>query len=356
MVPPASGTDPFLARPADTAALRLAPDRPCSGSVDTVTSPELPTGRPVPDTDDLRLLAEIVNHGAIGLPQAAWNARMSQSEAATRLVQMAERNMPLRLVAEGDRQALWRITQAGPATGGVHLGNQQQPSGGHPAAAPGQPAARPEPPRPPSGPVPTAGPPLGAPPPSPPQGPLTGAQPAVPGGYPPGGPGAAPGYPPQGGFPPPVPSNPVGAPFPPGRPRRWPRVLDTAGGQRPGPGGAAPHLGRAPARAGDRRRRPVGSAAVRHAATGIHRRGPDRTPGTATVVRRTGCPGRRGSPGTGGCDARRVRPSRGSAGRSAGRAAGGRAGQRPGQPRTSRVGCRFGGRTGSRRVHLGDPG
>lgn len=81
--------------------------------------------RPVPDTDDLRLLAEIINNGVIGLPQAAWNARMSQSEAAARLVTMAERGMPLRLVAEGDRQALWHIAQAGPATGGVPV--QQLP-------------------------------------------------------------------------------------------------------------------------------------------------------------------------------------------------------------------------------------
>ena len=47
---------------------------------------------------------------------------MSQSEAAARLVQMAERNMPLRLVVEGDRQLLWRITQAVPATSGVPVG------------------------------------------------------------------------------------------------------------------------------------------------------------------------------------------------------------------------------------------
>ena len=86
-----------------------------------MTSPDLPPGRPVPDTDDLRLLAQIIDHGVIGLPQAAWGARMSQAEAATRLVQMAERNLPLRLVAEGDRQALWRVAQAGPATGGLRL-------------------------------------------------------------------------------------------------------------------------------------------------------------------------------------------------------------------------------------------
>ena len=68
----------------------------------------------MPDVADLRLLGEIINHGAIGLPQAAWNAGMSQSEAAARLVTMAERGMPLRLVAEGDRQLLWQIAQAGP--------------------------------------------------------------------------------------------------------------------------------------------------------------------------------------------------------------------------------------------------
>lgn len=69
----------------------------------------------MPDVADLRLLAEIINSGAVGLPQAAWNAGMSQSEAAARLVTMAERGMPLRLVAEGDRQLLWQIAQAGPA-------------------------------------------------------------------------------------------------------------------------------------------------------------------------------------------------------------------------------------------------
>lgn len=68
----------------------------------------------MPDVADLRLLAEIINHGVVGLPQAAWNAGMSQVEAAARLVAMAERGMPLRLVAEGDRQQLWHIAQAGP--------------------------------------------------------------------------------------------------------------------------------------------------------------------------------------------------------------------------------------------------
>ena len=74
-----------------------------------MTTPDSAPGRPVPDTDDLRLLAEIINNGSIGLPQAAWNARMSQSEAADRLITMAERGLPLRLVAEGDQQLLWRI-------------------------------------------------------------------------------------------------------------------------------------------------------------------------------------------------------------------------------------------------------
>lgn len=69
----------------------------------------------MPDVADLRLLAQIINHGAVGLPQAAWNAGMSQAEAAARLVTMAERGMPLRLVAEGDQQQLWHIAQAGPA-------------------------------------------------------------------------------------------------------------------------------------------------------------------------------------------------------------------------------------------------
>ncbi|SDP24168.1 hypothetical protein SAMN04515671_3383 [Nakamurella panacisegetis] len=129
----------------------------------------------MPDTDDLRLLAEIINNGAIGLPQAAWNARMSQSEAAARFVTMAERGMPLRLVAEGDRQLLWRIAQAGPATGGFPLPDQT-------GAAPGGPAsgAVPAAPLPPSvaapapypsaapvgGPLPDQAPPVAYPPPS----------------------------------------------------------------------------------------------------------------------------------------------------------------------------------------------
>ncbi len=95
-------------------------------------------GRPVPDTDDLRLLAEIINNGAIGLPEAAWNARMSQAEAAARFVDMAERGMPLRLVAEGDRQMLWRIAQAGPATSGLDLPPAPVPAPTPPSATPGE--------------------------------------------------------------------------------------------------------------------------------------------------------------------------------------------------------------------------
>ncbi len=87
----------------------------------SVTTPDSADARPVPDADDLRLLAEIINNGSIGLPQAAWNARMSQAEAAARFVTMAERGLPLRLAAEGDRQLLWRIAQAGPATSGVPI-------------------------------------------------------------------------------------------------------------------------------------------------------------------------------------------------------------------------------------------
>lgn len=110
---------------------------PTAGSVPKVTTPDPGQGRPVPDTDDLRLLAEIINNGSIGLPQAAWNARMSQAEAAARFVVMAERGMPLRLVAEGDRQLLWRIAQAGPATSGLQLPAATGPT----PASPGQSAS-----------------------------------------------------------------------------------------------------------------------------------------------------------------------------------------------------------------------
>lgn len=49
----------------------------------------LPAGRPVPDAADLRLLVELARAGSIGLPQAAWQAGMSQPEAAARMVAMA---------------------------------------------------------------------------------------------------------------------------------------------------------------------------------------------------------------------------------------------------------------------------
>jgi len=90
-----------------------------------VTIPDLPADRPIPDTDDLRLLAELINNAYIPLANAAWNARMSQAEAALRLVSMAERGLPLRLVADGDRQQLWHIAQSGPATSGVPLTSHQ---------------------------------------------------------------------------------------------------------------------------------------------------------------------------------------------------------------------------------------
>lgn len=80
-----------------------------------MTITNLPPDRPIPDADDLRLLAELINNVSIPLANAAWNARMSQAEAAARLVAMAERGLPLRLVADGDRTALWHIAQAGPA-------------------------------------------------------------------------------------------------------------------------------------------------------------------------------------------------------------------------------------------------
>jgi hypothetical protein len=92
-----------------------------------VTTPDLPADRPIPDTDDLRLLAELINNVSIPLANAAWNARMSQAEAAARLVSMAERGLPLRLVADGDRQTLWHIAQAGPATGAVAVTSSPGP-------------------------------------------------------------------------------------------------------------------------------------------------------------------------------------------------------------------------------------
>ena len=113
-----------------------------TGTVQRVTIPDLPAGRPIPDTDDLRLLAELINNAYIPLANAAWNARMSQQEAAARLVSMAERGLPLRLVADGDRQALWRIAQAGPATSGVPVtGDPAHPGAAMPAPGPAGAAA-----------------------------------------------------------------------------------------------------------------------------------------------------------------------------------------------------------------------
>ena len=106
-------------------------------SAATPSAPGAPAGRPVPDTDDLRILAELINNVRIPLAQAAWNARMSTAEAAARLITMAERGMPLRLVAEGDRQTLWRIAQAGPATSGVPLPAGARPGTQAPAPSPG---------------------------------------------------------------------------------------------------------------------------------------------------------------------------------------------------------------------------
>jgi hypothetical protein len=109
-----------------------------------VTTPDLAADRPIPDADDLRLLAELVNNAYIPLANAAWTARLSQAEAALRLVSMAERGLPLRLVADGDRQALWHIAQAGPATRGVPVtGGQAFAPSGQPA--PGGPAPVPVP-------------------------------------------------------------------------------------------------------------------------------------------------------------------------------------------------------------------
>lgn len=76
---------------------------------------DFPVDRPIPDASDLRLLGELINNVSIPLVFAAHNAQMSQQEAAWRLVTMAEYGLPLRLVADGDRQALWHIAQQGPA-------------------------------------------------------------------------------------------------------------------------------------------------------------------------------------------------------------------------------------------------
>lgn len=76
----------------------------------------VPAGRPLPDAADLRLLSELArSSGSIGLPQAAWQAGMTQSEAAGRLVAMAAAGLPLRLVVEGDAARLWQTVQQGPA-------------------------------------------------------------------------------------------------------------------------------------------------------------------------------------------------------------------------------------------------
>ncbi len=232
-------------------------------SAATPSAPGGPAGRPVPDTDDLRILAELINNVRIPLAQAAWNARMSTAEAAARLITMAERGMPLRLVAEGDRQTLWRIAQAGPATSGVPLPAGARP--GPPAPAPGprsvpgpqapgyaagpgpQPASAGTyaPSAPPARPVPIPGAPLPGPMPS--------------------GPGLPPGPPGSGGNPvvppipliPPVPPVPPheqaiagavplgGPPFGPPRPEPSPPspspvTTETAGA--PGPGESAPDL------------------------------------------------------------------------------------------------------------------
>ncbi len=178
-------------RPVRCRAHKIALAGTPPGSVPEVTTPVPPTGdaaanRPVPDTADLRILAELVNHNFIGLPEAAWNARMSQQEAAQRLVTMAERGLPLRLVAEGDRQALWRITQAGPATGGVLRADSSSflpPAAAFlPPAVPGDSTGNPPSPSPAPPPPGGAGVPFGPPAMSAAPGPVisgTGNQPAV---------------------------------------------------------------------------------------------------------------------------------------------------------------------------------
>ena len=223
--------------------------RTLDGSVPDVTSPDLPAGRTIPDTDDLRLLAELINNEYIPLANAAWNAQMSQLEAATRLVEMAERGLPLRLVADGDRQQLWQIAQAGPATGAV--GVPAAGSGAVGVAAVGSGVAEPSAPAPAPevadaaplaggvapAPAPTdtgsdgfgapivpAPAPFSAEPPpaAAPSAPLAPAVPPAPGpGYPQAD---APGYPPAGSqtpygttVPPPV-SDPIGSPVPPPAP------------------------------------------------------------------------------------------------------------------------------------------
>lgn len=95
-----------------------------------------PSGRVPPDAADLRLLAELANNGEIGLPQAAWQAGMSQAEAAERLVAMASAGFPLRLVAQGDPGLLWQIISRGPRPDQPPL-HFPQPSWGQPSGPQG---------------------------------------------------------------------------------------------------------------------------------------------------------------------------------------------------------------------------
>ena len=188
----------------------------------------------MPDTDDLRILAELINNVRIPLAQAAWNARMSTAEAAARLITMAERGMPLRLVAEGDRQTLWRIAQAGPATSGVPLPPGPRPTPRTPGPAPERPTysgAVPQPPGYPAGPGPRPAPPAGYGP-----APVAPAPDRLPG---PGGPAAGAGAPaPASGpaYPPPYPPGPPAAPG-----RSWgpqPAPMPSGPGLPPGPPGS----------------------------------------------------------------------------------------------------------------------
>ncbi|MTD17516.1 hypothetical protein GIS00_26670 [Nakamurella sp. YIM 132087] len=147
-------------------------------------TPGGPGGRPVPDTADLRILAELINNDFVRLDDAAWRARMSPREAVDRLLTMAERGMPLRLIAEGDRQALWRIAQAGPVTGAFQ-GPAPSPSGPVPVAVPvpvSVPQAAPDLAKPVPSPFPPADPPV-AEAPVPENAPFPPADPPVPAGF-----------------------------------------------------------------------------------------------------------------------------------------------------------------------------
>lgn len=74
-----------------------------------------PASRALPDAIDLRLLAALTGAGgSVGLPHAAWNAGISQADAAARLVQLAESGFPLRLVVEGDARLLHQVIERGP--------------------------------------------------------------------------------------------------------------------------------------------------------------------------------------------------------------------------------------------------